>query len=287
MTYTILARDAATGDLGIGATSGYLAVGATVPWARAGIGAVATQALTEPAYGAAVLDRLAAGTPVVDALEAALAADPHRELRQVGVIDGDGAVAAHTGSGCIPHAGHACGEGWLAMGNLLRMPGTARVVATAFETGAGSFAERIVKALVAGQEHGGDLRGRRSAALLVVSAADTGLDLRVDDHPDPLQELLRLTNLGHGYRLLGTGINRWFGGDGVGATDALDAARRRAPADPQVEFWHRVAAGRPVADLGPEWEELRLRLERSGRLGQRSAPEVDDGSTRHPYPAGS
>jgi uncharacterized Ntn-hydrolase superfamily protein len=267
MTYTILARDSATGDLGIGVASRYLAVGATVPWARAGVGAVVTQALTEPFYGPQVLDSLAAEVSVAAALDAALAQDPHRELRQVGVIDRHGVVAVHTGTGCIPYSEHVSEDGILAMGNLLRRQGTAAAMAAAFRGGSGSFAARMLEALTAGQAHGGDLRGRQSAALLVVSerGANAGTNLRVDDHTDPLAELARLLEMHQAYQLLGSGLNRLFIGESEAA--AVDIAGALASMrGSQIEFWHRMAAGLSVADLGPQWQELERRLRESNRL---------------------
>lgn len=174
VTYTILARDSATGDLGAAVASRYFAVGASVPWARAAVGVVATQALTRPSYGPIVLDRLSTGQPVGSVLDAVLVDDSQRELRQVGVIDRLGVVAVHTGTGCIPCSEHVCEDGMLAMGNLHHRKGTAVVMATAFRDSSGSLATRMLEALTAGrQAHGGDLRGQQSAALLVVSEIAT------------------------------------------------------------------------------------------------------------------
>jgi uncharacterized Ntn-hydrolase superfamily protein len=267
VTYTILARDSATGDLGVAVASRYLAVGASVPWAQARIGAVATQALTQSSYGPRILDRLSARLPVESVLDAALAEDPQRELRQVGVIDRHGATAVHTGGGCIPYSEHVREDGMVTMGNLLSRQGTAVAMAAAFRDGSGSFATRMVQALVAGQAHGGDLRGQQSAALLVVSDRGTGAgtNLRVDDHTDPLGELARLLEMHRVYQRLGKGINRLFAGESESA-DAEISEALAAKQDSQIEFWHRIAAGLPVADLGQQWQELERRLRESGRL---------------------
>lgn len=267
VTYAILARDSATGDLGVAVASRYLAVGASVPWARAGVGVVATQALTRPSYGPMVLDGLSTGLPVGSVLDAALADDPQRELRQVGAIDWRGVVAVHTGTGCIPYSEHVCEDGMLAMGNLLRCQGTAAMMTAAFRGGSGSLGTRMLEALAAGQAHGGDLRGQQSAALLVVSDRGTGAgtNLRVDDHADPLAELTRLLEMHRAYQQLGSGLNRLFAGESEAA--AADIAGAPAPMrNSQIEFWHRIAAGSPVADLGPQWQELERRLRESGRL---------------------
>lgn len=184
--------------------SKFLAVGAVVPWARAGVGAVATQALANPAYGPEGLDLLAGGATPQQTVESLTAADGGRGHRQVGVVDASGGAFTYTGAECFDWAGGITGDGYAAQGNILVGEETVTQMGRAFEQAAGSLADRLVAALYAAQEAGGDSRGRQSAAILVVregggygGMSDRALDLRVDDHPDPIEELDRLRRL-HG-----------------------------------------------------------------------------------------
>jgi uncharacterized Ntn-hydrolase superfamily protein len=201
-TFSIVARDPENGDLGVAVASKFLAVGAVVPWARAGAGAVATQALANIGYGPRGLAFLAAGRPAAEALAALLADDEQREHRQVGVVDDRGGAAAHTGSACMDWAGHIVGAGFAAQGNILAGANVVEVLAQAFSAAQGPLAERLLAALAAGDQAGGDRRGRQSAALYVARTGgsyggllDRYIDLRVDDHPAPVPELARLLRL--------------------------------------------------------------------------------------------
>jgi uncharacterized Ntn-hydrolase superfamily protein len=201
-TFSIVAHDPRNGDLGVAVASKFLAVGSVVPWAQAGAGAVATQALANIGYGPRGLALLAAGRTAAETLAALLADDPQREHRQVGVVDGRGGAAAHTGSACFPWAGHRVGAGYAAQGNILAGEAVVAAIAAAFERAEGELAERLLAALQAGDDAGGDRRGRQSAALYVARAGgsyggvlDRYIDLRVDDHPDPMPELARLLRL--------------------------------------------------------------------------------------------
>lgn len=201
-TFSIVARDPANGDLGVAVASKFLAVGSVVPWVRAGAGAVATQALANVGYGPRGLTLMAEGASAQDTLAALLADDPEREHRQVGLVDARGGVAAHTGSACMDWAGHVVGEGFAAQGNILAGAGVVEAFAEAFAAARGELAERLLGALQAGDTAGGDRRGRQSAALYVARAGgsyggtlDRYIDLRVDDHPHPVQELTRLLRL--------------------------------------------------------------------------------------------
>lgn len=206
MTFSIVARDPVTGDLGIAVASKFLAVGAVVPVARAGVGAIATQALANTRYGPDGLALLAAGKGATDALHALTDADEGRDHRQAGMVDAAGGSATYTGSGCIPWAGGRTAPGVAAQGNILA---GASVVDALFETylaGGAPFPELLLRALMAGDAEGGDMRGRESAALLVVrdgggygGGNDRWIDLRVDDHPEPFGELSRLLELNHLY----------------------------------------------------------------------------------------
>ena len=201
-TFSIAARDPSNGDLGVAVASKFLAVGAVVPWAQASAGAVATQALANIGYGPRGLALLAAGQPAQAALDALLADDPERDQRQVGLVDARGGAAAHTGSACMDWAGHVVGAGFAAQGNILAGAHVVDAIAAAFVQSSGELAERLLAALRAGDAAGGDRRGRQSAALYVARAGgsyggllDRYIDLRVDDHSRPAQELERLLRL--------------------------------------------------------------------------------------------
>jgi uncharacterized Ntn-hydrolase superfamily protein len=202
-TFSIVGCDVAVGETGVAVQSRFLAVGAVVPWARAGVGAVATQALANTSYGPAGLRYLAAGLSPQDALDRLTGADPDALHRQAGIVDAQGRSATYTGSGCIPWAGGRAGACYAAQGNILVGGDTVDAMAATFEATAeataGTLAERLLAALAAGQEAGGDSRGMQSAALLVVRErggygghSDRYVDLRVDDHPSPIAELQRL-----------------------------------------------------------------------------------------------
>ena len=199
MTYSIVARDAETGDLGVAVQSKFLAVGATVPWARAGVGAIATQAFANVAYGPDGLALLAAGHPADDVLQRLVAADDQREQRQVGVLDVSGRAVTYTGSDCLAWAGGRTGENFAAQGNILADVAVVDGIADTFLAGGQPFPELLVACLAAAEAAGGDRRGSESASLLIVRDAsgfgggnDRWIDLRVDQHDDPVGELGRV-----------------------------------------------------------------------------------------------
>ena len=201
-TFSIVARDPRNGDLGVAVQSKFLAVGSVVPWAAAGTGAIATQALANIGYGPEGLRLLAQGLPAGRVLEQLIAPDAEREHRQIGLVDDRGQATAHTGSACLDWAGHEIGDGFACQGNILAGPEVGQAMASAFRKAEGELAERLVAALQAGQVAGGDRRGRQSAALYVARAGgsyggylDRYVDLRVDDHPDPIVELRRILAL--------------------------------------------------------------------------------------------
>lgn len=193
MTWSIIARDA-SGAFGIAIASRFFAVGALCPHIRSGIGAVATQALVNPMYGPWVLDALAGGTSAAQAVARVTAADEGREHRQLHAVDADGVTAAHTGSACIPWCGHTSGPGFSVAGNMLAGPQVIEATAAAWrENERLAFAERLIEALAAGDAAGGDKRGKQGAALKIHTTEDyPALDIRVDDHADPVAELRRL-----------------------------------------------------------------------------------------------
>ncbi|HEV7655714.1 MAG TPA: DUF1028 domain-containing protein [Mycobacteriales bacterium] len=259
MTFSIVARDPATGQLGVAVTTCALAVGRAAPWARAGVGAVATQAHSQRGYGPRLLTRLAAGDPAGPALDGLLARDAEADQRQVAGIGPAGPPAAWTGVGCLSACGHRLGPDFSAQGNMLSSRSVVPSVAEGYAEAAGDFAGRLVAALRAGDAAGGDLRGKQSAALVVVSATRDDeapwegvlVDLRVDDAADPVGELARLLRLQRAYEtgdyeLLAAeapeGVRELHGalaaaarGDRDGAREALRTLRER----PGWEGWLR------------------------------------------------
>lgn len=205
-TFSIVARDARNGDLGVAVQSKFLAVGSLVPWAKAGVGAIATQSALNAAYGIEGLRLLANGWSAPEALNHMVSMDSDADMRQVLIVDAAGRAAAFTGAQCYEWAGHIVGEGYACAGNILVSRDTVEAMARTFETTDGPLAHRLVAALAAGQAAGGDRRGQQSAAVLVVRTAggyaartDRYVDLRVDDHPQPIAELQRLLTLHHLY----------------------------------------------------------------------------------------
>lgn len=201
-TFSIVARDPENGDLGIAVQSRFLGVGSVVPWARAGVGAVATQAWANVTYGAEGLALLEGGKDAAAAVAALTGADAGRDRRQVGLVDAKGRAAAFTGGDCLDWAGHRTGEGFAVQGNILAGKQVVDAMADAFAGAKGELADRLVEALAAGQRAGGDKRGMQSAALLVVRKDggyggnnDRYIDLRVEDGKDPIAELKRLLDL--------------------------------------------------------------------------------------------
>ena len=202
-TFTIVALDPETGDLGVATQSKYLAVGSVVPWARFNAGAIATQAWANASFGPRGLDLLEADLGAIDTLERLIESDPGRKSRQVAVVDLDGTSAAFTGEDCQEWAGHVTGPGFVCLGNILAGEEVVNAMAETHEApGEERFAESLLSVLAAGQAAGGDRRGRQSAALLVAregggcgGTSDYLADLRVDDHTDPIEELQRLYGL--------------------------------------------------------------------------------------------
>ena len=284
-TFSIVARDAATGEIGVAVQSHWFNVGAMVPWAEAGVGAVATQSFVEPSYGPLGLDLMRAGRPAPDALKALLAADAKPEVRQVAMIDAQGRVAAHTGSKCVAAAGQLVGDGFSVQANLMDNERIWPAMKAAFESAKGDLADRLLAALDAAQAAGGDIRGRQSAALLVVGPKPTGLpgtdrrfDLRVEDNPQPLVELRRLLVLARAYEHSNKGDEFATEGKWDQAGHEYAEAARLAPAIVELPFWHAVAlanAGRlddarplfaRVFAQEPKWRELVPRLPAAAQL---------------------
>jgi uncharacterized Ntn-hydrolase superfamily protein len=284
-TYSIVARDPQTGELGVAVQSHWFSVGSIVPWAEAGVGAVATQSFVDPAYGKLGLDLMRAGRSAPDALKALLAGDEGRDVRQVAMIDAQGRVAAHTGSKDIQAAGHTVGRDYSVQANLMLNERVWPAMSSAFETMKGDLATRMLAALDAAQEAGGDIRGRQSAALIVVSGKPTGrpwadrlFDLRVDDHPEPLKELRRLVTLQRAYNHMNAGDLAVEKKDNEGALREYSAAEKLVPDNAEMIYWHAVALVnmgrveeslplfRRVFTMDKNWATLTPRLPKSGLL---------------------
>jgi len=238
VTYSIVARDQATGQLGVAAQSCYFALGSVLPWARAGVGAVATQSMVDPGYGPLCLGLLAAGMGAGAALAQVRADDEGREVRQVGVVSASGEVASFTGSMCIDHVSHAEGEGYSAQANMMAGDGVCEAMASAFESASGSLATRLVASLLAAESKGGDARGQMSAALIVVDGTQHDhpwdgvlANVRVDHHPDPLPELARLAQVAEAYHLCDVAEEALVRGDAAGALAGSEAGLALLPGE--------------------------------------------------------
>ena len=243
-TYSIVARDPRTGDMGVAVQSHYFSVGPIVPWAEAGVGAVATQSLVLVDYGPLGLELMRRGLDARQALDSLLAADAHREGRQVAMVDARGNVAAYTGPSCIPDAGDAQGEQFSCQANLMASPKVWPAMKQAFEKAEGDLAERMLVALEAAEKAGGDIRGRQSAAMIVVKAKPSGkpwndvlVNLRVEDHAEPLVELRRLLRLRRAYNLEDQGDNFTAEKKPAEAAKAYAEAMKLAPDVVELQFW--------------------------------------------------
>lgn len=247
-TYSIVAIDKTANEMGVAVQSCYFVVGPTVIWAEPGVGAVATQAYVDVSYGPLGLALLRGGKTAPQALEALLGADPDRELRQVAIVDPEGHIAAHTGRRATPAAGHRTGPDYSAQGNLLANDRVWQAMGEAFERTQGSLAERFLAALEAAEAEGGDLRCRQSAAMKIVRVRPEGpewrnvvLDLRVDDHPEPVAELRRLYRIWQGIQLFWFEAGRLMEkGDIDGAQRAFEQAVALVPEKTEWRFWHAV-----------------------------------------------
>ncbi len=283
-TYSIVARDPSTGEVGGAVQSHWFKV-ADVLWVEPGVGAVATQSLVDFTYGPAGLELLRLGRSAENALAGLIRSDSASELRQVAILDIDGGIAAHSGAKCIDHAGHIVGENYSVQANLMRNETVPRAMAKAFESTQGDLAEKMIAALEAAQGEGGDIRGQQSAALLVAGPKDTGrpwadftFDLRVDDHAEPVKELRRLLQTSRAYAAMNEGDLAIEKKDFARAQREYRRAAEFAPGNAEVLFWNAVSlanAGKADESLpifakayaiDPSWRELPARLVKSGLL---------------------
>jgi uncharacterized Ntn-hydrolase superfamily protein len=277
-TYSIVAYDSTTGEFGAAVQSHWFKV-ADVIWAEPKIGVVATQSLADFRYGPLGLEMMAHGKTAMEALEGVLASDPNSAVRQVAMIDALGNVASHTGENCIAYAGHRQGRIYSVQANLMRDSTVPDAMARAFESTKGDLADRMMAALEAAEAEGGDIRGKQSAAMIVVTGEPTGMpwvdrtvDIRVDDSPEPLPELRRLLNITRAYEMMNKGDEYIAWKEYEEASKAYGRAIQLAPGNPEILFWHGVSlvsAGevdralpifREVFAADSSWRELIPRL---------------------------
>ncbi len=293
MTYSIVARDPETGRLGVAVQSHWFSVGSVVSWAEAGVGAVATQSFAERSYGPLGLELMRRGRSAPEALETLVRADADRAVRQVAFVDARGYIGVHTGEDCIREFGHLAGDGFSVQANMMERDTVWGAMASAYRGAEGDLPDRLLAALAAGQGEGGDIRGMQSAAILVVEATSTGtewgdrlLDLRVEDHATPVDELARVVRLWRAYGHAERAEELELAEDVDGAMRERFTSLEIQPDHPELAFWAAVAmaqAGRlddarrtvSVAHAaGPGWAELLRRVVADGQV------ELDEAGVR-------
>ncbi len=251
--------------MGVAVQSHYFSVGPIVPWAEPGVGAVATQAMVDVSYGPLGLELMGKGKTAQQALKALLASDKDSSLRQVAMLDANGIITNHTGERCIPEAGHLNGKDYSVQANMMLNDRVWPSMAEAFEGGKGDLAERMMQSLEAAEEAGGDIRGKQSAAILIVRGEKPRkmwegriMDLRVEDHPEPLKELRRLVKLHRAYQHASRGDLAMEEKNVYKALSEFRAAERLAPRNQEIRFWHAVSlvnAGR-IEDAVPIFKKV-------------------------------
>ncbi|HWC71432.1 MAG TPA: DUF1028 domain-containing protein [Actinomycetota bacterium] len=279
MTYSIVARDAETGRMGVAVQSHWFSVGSVVSWGEAGVGVVATQSFAERSYGPLGLELMRRGRSAPDALSALVRADEDRDVRQVAFVDASGRVGVHTGRSCIREFGQVEGDGYSVQANMMERDTVWDAMAAAYRDAEGDLPDRLVAALRAGQAEGGDIRGMQSSALLVVEARPTGtewgdrvVDLRVEDHATPVDELARLLRLWRAYGRAERAEELELMPDLEAAMSERMASLELQPDHPELAFWAAIAmagagrlgdARRTMATAhaaGPGWAELLRRI---------------------------
>ena len=284
-TYSIVARDSVTGEMGVAVQSHWFSVGTVVTWAEAGVGVVATQSFVEISYGPLGLELMRAGKTASEALAALLSIDPNAEVRQVAMVDKNGNVAVHTGDKCIYAAGHYTGRQYSVQANLMEKETVWQAMAQAYENTKGDLLHRLMASLVAAQQQGGDIRGKQSAAILIVPGKTKGspwkeklVDLRVDDHPRPVEELRRLIKVHRAYEHMNKGDEGLADGKIEDALEEYKMASMLYPENIEIMYWFAVTlAGsgkveesiphfRNIFKRNPKWKELTKRLPGAGLL---------------------
>lgn len=284
-TYSIVARDPETGDLGVAVQSHWFSVGSVVSWAEAGVGAIATQSFIEVSYGPLGLDLMRAGKTAPEALSALLSIDPNADVRQVAMVDAHGNVAVHTGAKCIIEAGDLKGNQYSVQANLMEKNTVWGAMSKAYESTKGDLADKLMASLEAAQQEGGDIRGRQSAAVLIVPGKSEGspwrerkMDLRIEDHPEPIKELKRLINVHRAFEHMNKGDEYFSNQDVKNALDEYAKAGKLLPENLEVMYWQAitmVGAGmvddalpifKKVFKKDRNWYILTPRLPHSGLL---------------------
>ena len=258
-TFSIIAHDPTAGQMGVAVQSHWFSVGSVVTWGEPGVGVVATQALVETSYGPLGLERMRNGLPAPQALAKLLAEDELREVRQVAMVDAQGRNDVHTGKRCMEAAGHVKGEGLSVQANMMLNDSVWPAMADAYRSAQGDLAERLLRTLEAAQAAGGDVRGQQSATILIVQTQKPAnswegkvMDLRVEDHPQPIDELRRLVQVQRAYEHMNRGDSLLGKGDVEGALEAYRTAATLEPAMDELPFWHAVT----LTDLGRLEEAL-------------------------------
>ena len=284
-TYSIVAYDKENNQMGVAVQSHWFSVGSSVPWAEPGVGAVATQSFVEVSYGPLGLELMRSGKTAQQALSALLAIDANQPVRQVAMVDARGRVAVHTGKQCIPEAGHHKGKSYSCQANLMEKNTVWKAMANAYETTTGELVDRLMAALEAAQQEGGDIRGKQSAAILVVSTKSSGVawkdriyDLRVEDHPQPLKELKRLITVAKAYTHMNKGDKYLTENNVKAALKEYTLAMKIYPGNPEMIFWPAVTMAstgkveeslplfKKVFSLDKRWVELLKRLPQVGQF---------------------
>jgi uncharacterized Ntn-hydrolase superfamily protein len=291
-TYSIVAKDKVTGEMAVGVQSHWFSVGTIVSWGKSGVGVVATQSFVNPAFGPDGIQGMAEGKDAKQVLEILIEGDEGRDYRQLAVLDADGMVSAYTGKKCIASAGHIVGDNYSVQANMMLNDKVVPAMAKAFEKNDGlPLAERIIKVLQAAQAAGGDIRGMQSAVLIVVGHdpaphpwQDKKIDIRVDDHPEPLKELQRILQVHRAYEHMNRGDLAIETGDMATALKEYGAAEQLFPDNLEMKYWKAVALAnnlrlsealpifREVFTADENWRELTRRLPESGLL---NLPEED------------
>ena len=284
-TFSIVARDPQTGELGVAVQSHWFSVGSIVSWAEPGVGAVATQSFVNASFGPRGLALLKEGKTAQEALKILIESDEGREMRQLAIVDADGNVAAHTGKRCIDEAGHITGDQFSVQANMMTNNTVWSAMAKAFKKAKGPLAERMMAAMEAAQAEGGDIRGKQSAAILVVKGTSTGkiwedrlIDLRVEDHPDAVEEIKRTLRVYRAYEHMNAGDHAIEIDDIEGALREYGAAQEMFPDNLEMKYWTAVSLAnaervddalelfRKIFKQDDNWRELTRRLPKVGLL---------------------
>lgn len=284
-TFSIVARDSVTGEMGVAVQSHWFSVGSLVSWGEAGVGVVATQSFVNPSFGQRGLELLKTGKTAQQVVNELIASDEGRDVRQLAIVDSKGNSASYTGSKCIPEAGNIVGNGYSVQANMMLNNTVWSAMSKAFENSKGPLAERLVAALEAAQKEGGDIRGKQSACLLVVKGKATGnlwedrlIDLRVEDNPEPISEIKRLLKVYRAYEHMNNGDLATEKGDMKLAMDEYNAAMQMFPENLEMKYWTAISLAntgevekslpmfKEIFSKDKNWKELTKRLPAVGLL---------------------